>query len=184
MSIKRNLSISLLIVGGLMMHTAIAKTSTVEQPAKSEAACEVLADAHSALKILRIDSNEALNRIDMALESIDRLDDMYADYSGVKQTDTNNHSSEYVYHHYYPELSGPTKPCSHYVYNILKRYDANYSEEGNKFFLDYPLAKAELETAKLAIESGDLLEARYSLLRSMQAVYVNPTFNIYSQVNQ
>ena len=181
MSIKRNLSISLLMISGLMMHTVIAKTTTVEQPAKSAAACEVLADAHSALKILRIDSEEALNRVDMALESIDRLDDMYADYSGVKKIDEKN--NEYVYHHYYPELSGPTKPCSHYVYNILKRYDANYSEKGNKFFLDYRLAKAELETAKLAIESGDLLEARYSLLRSMQAVYVNPAFNIYSQVD-
>ena len=179
MKIKRNIFVSLLIIGGLAMHTATAKTTITEQPEKSAAACEVLADAHSALKILRIDSEEALKRVDMALESIDRLDDMYADYSGVKETEAN----EYVYHHYYPEISGPTKPCSHYVYNIMKRYDTNYSAEGNTFFLDYRLAKAELETAKLAIENDDLLEARYSLLRSMQAVYVNPTFNIYSQVD-
>jgi hypothetical protein len=163
-----------------MINTAFGKSSADEESAKSAMACEILVDAHSALKILRIDSDDALNKVDMALESIDKLDDMYADYSGVKQVDEKNNL--YVYHHYYPELSGPNKPCSYHVYNTLKRYDANYSQEGNKFFLDYPLAKAELETAKLAIENGDMLEARYSLLRSMQAVYVNPTFNIYSQV--
>lgn len=181
MSIKRNLSISLMVIGGLVMNTAFAKSSVAEEPAKSVAACEVLADAHGALKVLRIDSDEALKKVDMALESIDKLDDMYADYSGVKKVDEKNNL--YVYHHYYPELSGPTKPCSYQAYNILKRYNADYSQEGNKFFLDYPLAKAELETAKLAIEDGDMLEARYSLLRSLQAVYVNPSFNIYSQVN-
>ena len=181
MSIKRNLSLSLLLISGFMMHAAVAKTTPTEEPAKAAAACEVLADAHSALKILRIDSDEALNRVDMALQTIERLDDMYADYSGVKQIDEKN--NEYVYHHYYPELSGPTTPCSHYVYNMLKRYDARYSDDSNKFFLDYSLARAELQTAKLAIKEGDMLEARYSLLRTMQSVYVNPTFNIYSQVD-
>ncbi|MEM8844023.1 MAG: hypothetical protein AAGB35_03180 [Pseudomonadota bacterium] len=171
--LKATLASSLLIAGILTVPASIAKEGNGTLEERSAKACQVLEDTHAALKVLRINSDEALNRVQLALDTIDQLDNKFDDYSSANIVGEGN----VEYQHYYPEISSADSYCSNYVYLDINQQEALGSDNYN-IYLDYPLAKAELMTAKLAIKNGDPLEARYSLKRGMHAIYVNPSFNI------
>ena len=179
-SLKGILYISMLSAGIFLMPLSIAKESntinTVDE-ARSVKACEILADVHAALTVLRVNSDEALYRVDSALASIEKLDNKFSDYSSVNMINNQDDTVEYVYEHYYPELTGPNNYCSNYVFLTINKHNSLNDDEYRIYF-DYPLAKAELMTAKFAIVNGDALEARSSLKRGMQAIYINPSFNV------
>ena len=175
-NIKAILISSILCAGIFTAPLGFAKNGELLE-ARTTKACEVLEDAHAALTVLRVNSDEALHRVELALDTIEKLDNKFDDYSSVKAVNEDSDSVNYVYQHYYPEISGPDNYCSNYVYLDLNSHESLNSDDYS-IYLDYPLAKAELITAKLAIENGDALEARHSLKRSMQAIYINPSFNI------
>lgn len=180
MRIKAVLYLLAISIGLFAIQNVHATTSVTSNEKQNVKACNILADVESALTLLRINPDEALNRVNLALSSIEKLDKLYDHYTTVEKITGDDSSIAYVYEHYYPEVSGPNNHCSNYVIGFIKEKYSKVDISKDRIFFDYSLAKAELITAKHAIINGDALEAKNSLKRSIQAVYVNPDFNVKS----
>lgn len=149
---------------------------------------QVLQLTEEALRVLRINPDESLAKVEEALTLIELIEQSNGGFAVSTRNDTSNRYTQVNHAYQYPLLDRSmfeenteyTALKSKFKQDIL--YIGNEKKANKKLeaYFDYSFAKGSLQTARQALKAQHGVESMRALNWVFEAVYLSPEFDIKS----